>query len=156
MKAKVSRCPMSWCQLWAVRAARVTAAQVSRSQSCVDHGGVQTCAPLSLTIVMTVISGAAASQLPHKSRSLRQSSVAKRLQTLAGQVQGGGRGQQGAGGQARVKRLSKYRRKTENAKERQRMKRFNEAFENLRQKLPNKELLVDTKDSGAGEKDTKV
>ena len=41
-------------------------------------------------------------------------------------------------------------------KERQRMKRFNEAFENLRQKLPNKELLVDTKDSGAGEKDTKV
>ena len=112
--------------------------------------------PLSLSVVMTVISGAAASQLPHKSRSLRQSSVAKRLQTLAGQVQGGGRGQQGAGGQARVKRLSKYRRKTENAKERQRMKRFNEAFENLRQKLPNKELLVDTKDSGAGEKDTKV
>ena len=104
---------------------------------------------------MTVISSAVASQLPHKSRSLRQSSVAKRLQTES-QLQGGGRGQQGAGGQARVKRLSKYRRKTENAKERQRMKRFNEAFENLRQKLPNKELLVDTKDSVAGEKDTKV
>ena len=105
---------------------------------------------------MTVISSAVASQLPHKSRSLRQSSVAKRLQTES-QLQGGGRGQQGAGGQARgQKRLSKYRRKTENAKERQRMKRFNEAFENLRQKLPNKELLVDTKDSVAGEKDTKV
>ena len=105
---------------------------------------------------MTVISSAVASQLPHKSRSLRQSSVAKRLQTES-QLQGGGRGQQGASSQARgQKRLSKYRRKTENAKERQRMKRFNEAFENLRQKLPNKELLVDTKDSVAGEKDTKV
>ena len=126
------------------------------SQSGVDHRGVQTCVPsLSLSPVMTVISSAVASQLPHKSRSLRQSSVAKRLQTES-QLQGGGRGQQGAGGQARVKRLSKYRRKTENAKERQRMKRFNEAFENLRQKLPNKELLVDTKDSVAGEKDTKV
>ena len=111
--------------------------------------------PLSLSPVMTVISSAVASQLPHKSRSLRQSSVAKRLQTES-QLQGGGRGQQGASSQARVKRLSKYRRKTENAKERQRMKRFNEAFENLRQKLPNKELLVDTKDSVAGEKDTKV
>ena len=112
------------------------------------------CPSLSLVIVMTVISGAAASQLPHKSRSLRQSSVAKRLQTLAGQVQGGGRGQQGAGGQARVKRLSKYRRKTENAKERERMKKFNEAFENLRQKLPNRELLSEK--SISGEKDTKV
>ena len=51
-------------------------------------------------------------------------------------------------------RLSKYRRKTENAKERQRMKRFNEAFENLREKLPNKELLEGSAEHG--EKDTKV
>merc|ERR1711997_293611 len=44
-----------------------------------------------------------------------------------------------------------YRRKTENAKERERMKKFNEAFENLRQKLPSKVLVDNT-----GEKDTKV
>ena len=148
---------MCWCQLWAVRAARVTAAQVGAVSRVLTTAECRRVSPLSLSLspVMTVISSAVASQLPHKSRSLRQSSVAKRLQTES-QLQGGGRGQQGAGGQARVKRLSKYRRKTENAKERQRMKRFNEAFENLRQKLPNKELLVDTKDSVAGEKDTKV
>jgi len=49
------------------------------------------------------------------------------------------------------KYMSKYRRKTENAKERERMKKFNEAFENLRQKLPSKVLVDNT-----GEKDTKV
>merc|ERR1712141_337826 len=49
------------------------------------------------------------------------------------------------------KYMSKYRRKTENAKERERMKKFNEAFENLRQKLPGKVLVDNT-----GEKDTKV
>ena len=100
---------------------------------------------------MTVSGDQAESQtIPDKSRCLRQSSVAKRLET------------EKARRLPRVKErtskkyMSKYRRKTENAKERQRMKRFNEAFENLRQKLPNKELLVDTKDSVAGEKDTKV
>ena len=100
---------------------------------------------------MTVSADQAESQtIPDKSRCLRQSSVAKRLET------------EKARRLPRVKErtskkyMSKYRRKTENAKERQRMKRFNEAFENLRQKLPNKELLVDTKDSVAGEKDTKV
>ena len=92
---------------------------------------------------------AAAAQVPESAPELRGQAAADPRWPGAG-------GRQGAGGQARVKRLSKYRRKTENAKERQRMKRFNEAFENLRQKLPNKELLVDTKDSGAGEKDTKV
>ena len=83
--------------------------------------------------------------IPDKSRCLRQSSVAKRLET------------EKARRLPRVKErtskkyMSKYRRKTENAKERERMKKFNEAFENLRQKLPSK-VLVDN----IGEKDTKV
>ena len=83
--------------------------------------------------------------IPDKSRCLRQSSVAKRLET------------EKARRQPRVKErtskkyMSKYRRKTENAKERERMKKFNEAFENLRQKLPSKVLVDNT-----GEKDTKV
>ena len=83
--------------------------------------------------------------IPDKSRCLRQSSVAKRLET------------EKARRQPRVKErtskkyMSKYRRKTENAKERERMKKFNEAFENLRQKLPSR-VLVDN----IGEKDTKV
>ena len=90
-------------------------------------------------------------QLPHKSRSLRQSSVAKRLAVESG----AGAGARETKAKIRgVKRLSRYRRKTENAKERERMKKFNQAFENLRQKLPNRELLSET--SISGEKDTKV
>ena len=86
-----------------------------------------------------------AETIPDKSRCLRQSSVAKRLET------------EKARRQPRVKErtskkyMSKYRRKTENAKERERMKKFNEAFENLRQKVPSKVLVENT-----GEKDTKV
>ena len=87
-------------------------------------------------------------ELPPRSRCLRQSSVAKRLRAE------GGPGVARAGAGARVKRLSRYRRKTENAKERERMKKFNQAFENLRQKLPNRELLSEK--SISGEKDTKV
>ena len=90
-------------------------------------------------------------QLPHKSRSLRQSSVAKRLAVESG----AGAGARETKAKIRgVKRLSRYRRKTENAKERERMKKFNQAFENLRQKLPNRELLSEK--SILGEKDTKV
>ena len=90
-------------------------------------------------------------QLPHKSRSLRQSSVAKRLAVESG----AGAGARETKAKIRgVKRLSRYRRKTENAKERERMKKFNQAFENLRQKLPNRELLSEK--SISGEKDTKV
>ena len=95
---------------------------------------------------MTVSADQAESEtIPDKSRCLRQSSVAKRLET------------EKARRLPRVKErtskkyMSKYRRKTENAKERERMKKFNEAFENLRQKLPSK-VLVDS----SGEKDTKV
>jgi hypothetical protein len=86
--------------------------------------------------------------LPDKSRSLRRSSVQKRLET------------EKARSQPRVRekiskkyRLSKYRRKTENAKERERMKKFNEAFTTLRKILPNSKLSDDISES---EKDTKV
>jgi len=95
---------------------------------------------------MTVSGDQAESEIiPDKSRCLRQSSVAKRLET------------EKARRQPRVKErtskkyMSKYRRKTENAKERERMKKFNEAFENLRQKVPSKVLV-----ENIGEKDTKV
>jgi len=83
--------------------------------------------------------------IPDKSRCLRQSSVAKRLETE------NQRRQPRVKERTSKKYMSKYRRKTENAKERERMKKFNEAFENLRQKLPSK-VLVDS----SGEKDTKV
>merc|ERR1712024_246691 len=83
--------------------------------------------------------------IPDKSRCLRQSSVAKRLETE------NQRRQPRVKERTSKKYMSKYRRKTENAKERERMKKFNEAFENLRQKLPSK-VLVDN----IGEKDTKV
>ena len=102
-------------------------------------------------VKMTV--GEESVSLPDKSRSLRQSSVAKRLQTESQRRSGDNRPQLEK--VSKGKRLSKYRRKTENAKERERMKKFNEAFENLRQKLPNKELLIDT-NPPSGEKDTKV
>jgi hypothetical protein len=50
-------------------------------------------------------------------------------------------------------RLSKYRRKTENAQERERMKKFNEAFTTLRKILPNSKLSdIDSQ----SEKDTKM
>ena len=87
-------------------------------------------------------------QLPLKSRCLRQSSVAKRLRLETS------KGAERAKTRGIKKRLSRYRRKTENAKERERMKKFNEAFENLRQKLPNRDLLSEK--SVTGEKDTKV
>jgi len=83
--------------------------------------------------------------IPDKSRCLRQSSVAKRLETEKQ------RRQPRVKERTSKKYMSKYRRKTENAKERERMKKFNEAFENLRQKLPSR-VLVDN----IGEKDTKV
>ena len=83
--------------------------------------------------------------IPDKSRCLRQSSVAKRLETEKQ------RRQPRVKERVSKKYMSKYRRKTENAKERERMKKFNEAFENLRQKLPSRVLADST-----GEKDTKV
>ena len=88
--------------------------------------------------------------LPDKSRSLRRSSVQKRLLTEAAR----------SAPQPKVRekiskkyRLSKYRRKTENAKERERMKKFNEAFTTLRKILPNSKL---SDQNIQCEKDTKV
>ena len=99
-----------------------------------------------MLFIMTVCGEQAESEIiPDKSRSLRQSSVAKRLETEKA------RRQPRVKERSSKKYMSKYRRKTENAKERERMKKFNEAFENLRQKLPGK-VLVDN----IGEKDTKV
>ena len=82
---------MSWCQLWAVRAARVTAAQVSRSQLCVDHCGVQTCAPLSLCSNDGDIWGgglAAAAQVPESAPELRGQAAADPRWPGAGGRQG--------------------------------------------------------------------
>merc|ERR1712029_1237121 len=115
-------------------------------------GGLGCWTRADVTVKMT-ISDKTSVTLPDKSRCLRQSSVARRLETETRR--------QGVAGDFKVKervskskRLSKYRRKTENAKERERMKKFNEAFENLRQKLPNRELMEEN--TIAGEKDTKV
>merc|ERR1712038_691795 len=101
---------------------------------------------LCVLFIMTVCGEQAESEIiPDKSRSLRQSSVAKRLETEKA------RRQPRLKERSSKKYMSKYRRKTENTKERERMKKFNEAFENLRQKLPSKVLVDNT-----GEKDTKV
>merc|ERR1711953_178646 len=101
---------------------------------------------LEVSVRMTVSEDQAETEIiPDKSRCLRQSSVAKRLETEKA------RRQPRVKERSSKKYMSKYRRKTENAKERERMKKFNEAFENLRQKLPGR-VLVDN----IGEKDTKV
>ena len=88
--------------------------------------------------------------LPDKSRSLRHSSVQKRLLTEAASSEPLPRVREKI---SKKYRLSKYRRKTENAKERERMKKFNEAFTTLRKILPNSEL---SDDNSQYEKDTKV
>ena len=98
---------------------------------------------------MTVETSDGVSNLPCKSLSLRRSSVAKRIQTEQNKSQPKIREKI-----SKKYRLSKYRRKTENAKERERMKKFNEAFINLRNLLPNNGLSED--DDKKAEKDTKV
>ena len=86
--------------------------------------------------------------LPNKSRSLRKSSVQKRLKTEMGRSQPKVREKI-----SKKYRLSKYRRKTENAKERDRMKKFNEAFDTLKKIVPNSKL---SNKNTEAEKDTKV
>ena len=97
---------------------------------------------------MTVEDDRSVESLPEKSLSLRRSSVQKRLMTEKKRSQPKVREKI-----SKKYRLSKYRRNTENAKERDRMKKFNQAFENLRKILP-------SSDSTGGqvktEKDTKV
>merc|ERR1712200_337115 len=98
---------------------------------------------------MTVDAIDCGTSLPCKSLSLRRSSVAKRLLTEQNKTQPKVREKI-----SKKYRLSKYRRKTENAKERDRMKKFNEAFINLKKLLPDNKLSV--KDDKKAEKDTKV
>jgi hypothetical protein len=50
----------------------------------------------------------------------------------------------------RAARMTKYRRKTANAKERERMKMVNQAFDRLREVMPDLNLILDQ------EKETKV
>ena len=87
--------------------------------------------------------------LPCKSLSLRRSSVAKRLLTEQKKSQPRVREKI-----SKKYRLSKYRRKAENKKERERMKKFNQAFTNLKNMLPNKGLGEE--DIPRTEKETKV
>merc|ERR1712128_390471 len=84
--------------------------------------------------------------LPEKSRSLRRTSVKKRLQTEIMKIN------------PRVKEkiskkrtLSKYRRKTANTKERERMKKMNDVFDTLKNVIP-----ADNRGDDEDEKETKV
>merc|ERR1719249_547066 len=81
--------------------------------------------------------------IPSKSRSLRAGSVQKRLQSELKM-----KGQKSLS--SRAARMTKYRRKTANAKERDRMKQLNVAFDRLRGVMP------DVKTITKEEKDTKV
>merc|ERR1712233_196118 len=70
-------------------------------------------------------------QIPSKSRSLRTTSVRKRLEIEVKMAQPKTKGRM-----SKKARLSKYRRKSANAKERERMKKQNDVFEVLKQILP--------------------
>jgi len=69
--------------------------------------------------------------LPDKSRSLRRTSIKKRLETEIKKT-----GSKTKEKMSKKKTLSKYRRKTANAKERERMKKMNDVFDNLKNVLP--------------------
>merc|ERR1712088_477624 len=69
--------------------------------------------------------------IPSKSRSLRTTSVRKRLEIEVKMAQPKTKGRM-----SKKARLSKYRRKSANAKERERMKKQNDVFEVLKQILP--------------------
>merc|ERR1712156_25902 len=71
--------------------------------------------------------------IPDKSRSLRRTSVKKRLET---EVKRKEPNKSMKDRLSKKARLSKYRRKSANAKERERMKRQNDVFEVLKEILP--------------------
>ena len=84
--------------------------------------------------------------LPDKSRSLRRTSVKKRLETEINKTN------------IKVKEkiskkrtLSKYKRKTANAKERERMKKMNDVFDTLKNVIP-----AEKRGDDEDEKETKV
>merc|ERR1719412_2697366 len=84
--------------------------------------------------------------IPTKSRSLRTTSVRKRLEIEVKMAQPKTKGRM-----SKKARLSKYRRKSANAKERERMKKQNDVFEVLKQILP-----VDKARRKDEDKETKV
>merc|ERR1712079_480699 len=84
--------------------------------------------------------------IPTKSRSLRTTSVRKRLEIEVKMAQPKTKGRM-----SKKARLSKYRRKSANAKERERMKKQNDVFEVLKQILP-----VDKARKNDEDKETKV
>ena len=85
--------------------------------------------------------------IPDKSRSLRKTSVKKRLETEVKRKEPKSMKDR----LSKKARLSKYRRKSANAKERERMKRQNDVFEVLKEILP-----CDKAKRSDEEKETKV
>ena len=78
------------------------------------------------------------SNLSDKSRSLRKTSVKKRLETEMKKVT-----KKRKEKYPKKPRLNKYQRKVANAKERERMKRMNEVFERLKKHVPMEQLNSD-------------
>merc|ERR1712154_410951 len=87
-----------------------------------------------------------AESLPEKSKSLRRTSVKKRLQTEIKKINPAVKEKV-----SKKRLLSKYRRKTANAKERERMKKMNDVFATLKSVIP-----ADGKADNEEEKETKV
>ena len=85
-------------------------------------------------------------RLPDKSRSLRKTSVKKRLQTELNK-----KTSKVKDNVSKKRKLTKYRRKAANAKERERMKKMNDVFATLKSVIPS-----DKKDDLEEEKETKV
>merc|ERR1712117_970869 len=87
-----------------------------------------------------------AESLPEKSKSLRRTSVKKRLQTEIKKINPAVKEKV-----SKKRLLSKYRRKTANAKVRERMKKMNDVFATLKSVIP-----ADGKADNEEEKETKV
>ena len=104
--------------------------------------------PLSWTGYLTMAESTSPTPaIPDKSRSLRKTSVKKRLETEVKRKEPKSMKDR----LSKKARLSKYRRKSANAKERERMKRQNDVFEVLKEILP-----CDKAKRSDEEKETKV
>ena len=102
---------------------------------------------LSCTGYVTMAESTSPPAIPDKSRSLRKTSVKKRLETEVKRKEPKSMKDR----LSKKARLSKYRRKSANAKERERMKRQNDVFEVLKEILP-----CDKAKRNDEEKETKV
>merc|ERR1711874_158201 len=85
-------------------------------------------------------------KLPDKSRSLRKTSVRKRVETEIKKRNGKLKEKV-----SKKRTLSKYRRKAANAKERERMKKMNDVFDTLKSVIP-----AENRGDDEDEKETKV